>query len=662
MLKIRWAGLLAALSLLPAGCKKSNPDLPSGGNDDAAPATEIRIEIPGGAPRPETKPTAKAIDDLATVPAIEGGVRLLAAGKFEPEGAQFPGGLKVTWPLKEARPAGSPLYIVTLVPAENKWRWTGETATVAADGGSAAGTVWHFSDIGLGDGPPPGDPVLGQHAVMVRLVRLATAHHVIPGADVEIAFPNGAEAKVAKTDAAGRAVFPVLPGQAGKYRVKVSHPDFEAKTVPFEKLFETTARLQVELKALRDAPAQVHKFRLVQGEKVAEVSFADPVFEISDGEAQIVRQKEADFYTPKAAGSYQWLLAADGTEVKARKGKLPGYVVAQNRPTNKQICGSIPLSLLFGGPFRIPTGTAWEVVQKFGVEVSAAEQGDVVVFKAGDTVNHFAFVADVQESPIILTKDETGLVWYGHLDKFPRDYGRASFYRIDWDNVDVFRLDDQPPRLLTSAIGTNEITGAPGLRLQKSMIGAADEISGLLGVNKYTLTGGSLWVQTGDSGRNLNVRSYGTRWKRLEDPAKPGSSPVFDCGIGLRRYRDAETSKFVYDADPTAARDYKRDEFEEVDLLGEKVLRFKPAHLGKVKRKADEIGIGFDEMQIWRVGPYVWQVTVRVNAPGRGPEAERLYKVAREHASGMLKAVIRHSKESILDAPERPAEFPGRRP
>ena len=55
-------------------------------------------------------------------------------------------------------------------------------------------------------------------------------------------------------------------------------------------------------------------------------------------------------------------------------------------------------------------------------------------------------------------------------------------------------------------------------------------------------------------------------------------------------------------------------------------------------------------------------MTIRVNAPGRGPEAERLYKIAREHATGMMKAVIKHSKENILDAPERPAEFPGRRP
>src|SRR5262249_14948194 len=71
----------------------------------------------------------------------------------------------VTWPLAERRQAGTPLWIAVLEPAQGQWLDTGQTAKVAADGRSASGKLFHFSDNALvtaqptdkeQPAPPPG--------------------------------------------------------------------------------------------------------------------------------------------------------------------------------------------------------------------------------------------------------------------------------------------------------------------------------------------------------------------------------------------------------------------------------------------------------------------------------------------------------------------------
>ena len=87
-----------------------------------------------------------------------------AAGKFEPSGSSFPGGLRVTWPLSTPRQPGEKLWIITLDEARHRWLWTGEMADVASSGMLASGKVYHFSSTGLSDQKPFGQDEGGSPA------------------------------------------------------------------------------------------------------------------------------------------------------------------------------------------------------------------------------------------------------------------------------------------------------------------------------------------------------------------------------------------------------------------------------------------------------------------------------------------------------------------
>ena len=91
------------------------------------------------------------ITDLSTVPSVDGRAPPIAAGRFEPSGAQFVQGLKVTWALPARREPGSKLWIINLDGANKRWLGTGQTAEVSSSGKQASGLVYHFSTIGLGD-------------------------------------------------------------------------------------------------------------------------------------------------------------------------------------------------------------------------------------------------------------------------------------------------------------------------------------------------------------------------------------------------------------------------------------------------------------------------------------------------------------------------------
>ena len=104
---------------------------------------EITEEVPGW-----------TIGDLASLPPVEGNGRLVTAGHFWPSGATFPGGARVTLPLSESFLPGTPLWVVTLDPAAQRWIGNGEVALVAPSGREASGFVYHFSTIGFSTQQP----------------------------------------------------------------------------------------------------------------------------------------------------------------------------------------------------------------------------------------------------------------------------------------------------------------------------------------------------------------------------------------------------------------------------------------------------------------------------------------------------------------------------
>ena len=150
VLVVAAGGRRGDLVCFPRRRKRERGDPPGGE------VREIRLELPEGVVEPEVQPRATVIKDLAELPKASSGSSLVAAGEFEPDGARFPKGLKVTWPLPGRSRAGSELWIVTLDEKRKEWLGTGEKATVAADGQSATGIVHHFSTLGLQDGPPAG--------------------------------------------------------------------------------------------------------------------------------------------------------------------------------------------------------------------------------------------------------------------------------------------------------------------------------------------------------------------------------------------------------------------------------------------------------------------------------------------------------------------------
>jgi len=89
------------------------------------------------------------IENLDAMPPLSDGGRAVAAGWFEPEGARFPQGARVTWPLREGLFPGAKLWIVAWDEQTGQWRGTGQQANVEASGRAASGVLFHCSVAGL---------------------------------------------------------------------------------------------------------------------------------------------------------------------------------------------------------------------------------------------------------------------------------------------------------------------------------------------------------------------------------------------------------------------------------------------------------------------------------------------------------------------------------
>jgi hypothetical protein len=109
----------------------------------------ILLELEPGSPYADIHPRGEIVNDFSKLPPLPHGATIVAASHFEPSGAQFPLGMRVTWPLASERDPGSTLLIVNLDPDTQQWIDTGKKAIVGDSGRQATGTIFHFSDKAL---------------------------------------------------------------------------------------------------------------------------------------------------------------------------------------------------------------------------------------------------------------------------------------------------------------------------------------------------------------------------------------------------------------------------------------------------------------------------------------------------------------------------------
>lgn len=127
-------------------------------------ATEVVIALPKDSPLAAQSPKGNILNDVASLPPLvaPGGEqktpKIVAAARFEPDGLQCPEGMKITFPLPEARKPGSVLWINYYDTGTKSWKDAGGTAVVGQSGRDATGDVYHFTDYALSDRPIPAAP------------------------------------------------------------------------------------------------------------------------------------------------------------------------------------------------------------------------------------------------------------------------------------------------------------------------------------------------------------------------------------------------------------------------------------------------------------------------------------------------------------------------
>lgn len=142
-----WYGVLVVLILIGIGYLfvewPGKVSYPSG--------SRVEIQIPPGAPEDFKRLKATLLKDVADLPGIEKHHDLFSIAEFLPDGATFPDGIAVTWPLAKHRDPKNhkTLSIIAYHPAEKKWLGTRELATIDPGGKTATGKVYHFSIYAL---------------------------------------------------------------------------------------------------------------------------------------------------------------------------------------------------------------------------------------------------------------------------------------------------------------------------------------------------------------------------------------------------------------------------------------------------------------------------------------------------------------------------------
>ncbi len=177
--------MISLLGLL-CGCNDSGQS-----SADRKVGPPARIAYADGSPVDAKLARAIVVTVLSELPPLGEKRRPLAAVRFEPDGAQFPAGLRVTWPLVEHREPGEMLAVVFLDESSRIWADSGERAVVDATGQAAEGRVFHFCVGGVATI----DDLLGEGVPVVpqRATSVASAGIEIPTGSVA-ATPSGAVA------------------------------------------------------------------------------------------------------------------------------------------------------------------------------------------------------------------------------------------------------------------------------------------------------------------------------------------------------------------------------------------------------------------------------------------------------------------------------------
>jgi hypothetical protein len=185
--------------------------------------------------------------------------------------------------------------------------------------------------------------------------------------------------------------------------------------------------------------------------------------------------------------------AAPGTNVN-------GYSITSNEVDQRMNCAGLALMRLIGGPYILYPGPAMQLLQKFGrpvlTDFENTQPWDVVVFIRGGEAQHVALVEQggTPVTTVILSKDGPERIYRGLVKDFPnqgplgedlKNFGQPTYYRLDWDAIDVRRLDEEEVQVPAAATKIGWSRTPPSPRIQKTLIEAANEISSTLSLPEY---------------------------------------------------------------------------------------------------------------------------------------------------------------------------------
>ncbi|GEM_PF-5463237 len=214
-------------------------------------------------------------------------------------------------------------------------------------------------------------------------------------------------------------------------------------------------------------------------------------------------EEEAEFY----AGT-GFLVADDDMDVN-------GFLIGHNVATSLQNCGGLAFARYVGGAYNFPTGSAWEMVKTLGEQVVGTPAiWDVAVWqRAADSAEHFALVTKIEDGAVwVVSKDGTERVYLGPADNFPAEaktMGQVSYYHLDWDSIDVHRVEDPEPAPPVPAGRVEWGRFVPLPREQKTLIETANAVTKELDLAPYRI--------------DLDGSQWRLRWRTDVKPATPES-------------------------------------------------------------------------------------------------------------------------------------------
>lgn len=366
---------------------------------------------------------------------------------------------------------------------------------------------------------------------------------------------------------------------------------------------------------------------------VNEISQEDGAAWLKNNQASVLA-KEAEYYTFRTGYSP----VAPGTNVN-------GYVITSNAVDQRMNCAGLGLMRLIGGPYIMSPAQALLLLQKFGrpvlTDFENTQPWDVVVFVRGGEPQHVALVerGGTPLSTVILSKDGPERIYRGLVKDFPnhgllgedlKNFGQPIYFRLDWDAIDVRRMDEPEVPAPAGGARIGWKGTPPSARIQKTLIEAGNEISIALSLPAYgpadNLTDPHV-AWSGDPSHTLSPYASIT----CGDYAPPSS-------------RAMEIIKLWLGRAPT----WGTTPIQQVEIPGKPdalAVRFGPY--------AEGMGIC---SYSWACGRHYLTAGVRVVILGRDKEEEaQAVAKAGSLAEAMFQIFLKRAIANGLDKPQRPA-------